>query len=361
MALLPQLAPAATNYVQTNLVADVPGAALVSDPNLVGTWGMSTSTSSPFWVSNTSNGTSTLYTTNILPTLATVAVTISATVAHIPPSKTSTLKFGLPSGQVQNEYATSGNGFAIVAATATAAKITPNFIFASLDGTLSGWSGSTDDVIKVDKSTTGASYTGLALGLSSGGAVLYGANFGNGTIDVFDTNWAPVTLPGGFRDPDLPAGFLPTNIQRFGHRLYVTYGLSDGHGSFLFGPGMGAVNAFDLDGNLLQRLVGPAAVMNVPWGLALAGPNFGIFSYALLVGNFGDGSVSAFDPVTGNYLGTMQDGQGHNIAIDGLWGLQFGNGGNGGEPRTLYFAAAPAGGTHGLFGALTPAADSNTP
>ena len=360
-ALAPQTAPAATNFVQTNLVADTPGVALISDPNLVGTWGMSASTSSPFWVSNTSNGTSTLYTTNILPTMSTVTVTIPAVVAHVPPAKTSTLKFGLPTGQVQNEYATSGNGFAIVAATATAAKVTPGFIFASLDGTLSGWSSATDDIIKVDRSTTGASYTGLAIGLSSMGAVLYAANFGNGTIDVFDTNWSPVTLPGGFLDSNLPAGFWPTNIQRFGHRLYVTYGVSNGQGGFLSGPGTGAVNAFDLDGNLIQRLVGPAAVMNVPWGLALAGPNYGIFSYALIVGNFGNGTICAFDPVSGDYLGTMQDGHGNAISIDGLWGLQFGNGGNGGEPRTLYFGAAPVGGTHGLFGALNPAADSNTP
>jgi uncharacterized protein (TIGR03118 family) len=101
--------------------------------------------------------------------------------------------------------------------------------------------------------------------------------------------------------------------------------------------------------------------LNVPWGLALSGPNFGIFSYALLVGHFGDGSISAFDPLTGNYLGTMQDGKGNNVFVDGLWGLQFGNGGNGGDAATLYFSAAPAGGQHGLFGSLKPASDSNLP
>jgi uncharacterized protein (TIGR03118 family) len=121
------------------------------------------------------------------------------------------------------------------------------------------------------------------------------------------------------------------------------------------------VDVFDVDGNLLQNLIPVNSNLNIPWGVAVAGPNFGVFSYSLLVGNFGDGTISAFDSDTGAYLGTMQDGKGNSIQIDGLWGLQFGNGGSGGDATTLYFAAAPSGGAHGLFGGLRPAADSNIP
>jgi hypothetical protein len=142
--------------------------------------------------------------------------------------------------------------------------------------------------------------------------------------------------------------------------------LPDGKGGFISWPGAGRINAFDLNGNLVQRLVPSNGKLNVPWGLALAGPNFGVFSYALIVGNFGDGSIVAFDPVTGDFMGAMQDGKGNNLSIDGLWGLQFGTQGstgnaNGGDATTLYFAAAPSGGAHGLFGALRPAADSVNP
>ncbi len=169
-----------------------------------------------------------------------------------------------------------------------------------------------------------------------------------------------------FSDPDLPGGYSPSNIQRFGERLYVTYGLSDGKGGFLNGQGTGLVNAFDVNGNMVQRVVPSNDHMNVPWGLAIAGQNFGVFSYSLLVGNFGDGTISAFDPVSGDYIGTMQDGKGNNLSIDGLWGLQFGSQGstgnaNGGDATFLYFAAAPSGGTHGLFGTVRPMADSVNP
>jgi uncharacterized protein (TIGR03118 family) len=337
---------AASNYTQKNLVADVSGVADNTDPNLVGVWGISASPASPFWVSNMSTGTSTLYNTAGVP---------SALVVTVPASSAGGAGHGLPTGQVWN-----GLGVFEIAA----GKV-PTFIFATLDGTISGWNSGVGDgrtaVVKVDNGPKHASYTGLAIGVSTLGPALYAANFGNARIDVFDRNYAPLTLPGGFRDADLPAGFAPFNVQRFGQRIFVTYARPDGTGAFQYGPGAGMVNVFDVDGNLLQRLVPAVAQLNAPWGLALAGPNFGTFSYALLVGNFGDGTISAFDPMTGNYLGTMQDGKGSNLFIDGLWGLQFGNGGNGGDATALYFAAAPMGGQHGLFGSLKPAADSTTP
>jgi uncharacterized protein (TIGR03118 family) len=350
-ALLAAPTFAATNFVQTNLVADVDGVAAVTDPHLVGTWGISASATSPFWVSNTANGTSTLYTvTSAAPTKPVV----STTVAIIPPSANSKLKTGLLTGQVNNSY---GAGNFEVVATHPA-----SFIFAALDGTISGWYGGVANntaIIAVDNGAKGAVYTGLGIGISSIGPTLYAANFSQGTIDTFDKNFKPVTLPGGFQDPNLPGGYYPSNIQRFGRRLYVTYNQSDGAGSFsLGGPGTGLIDVFDLDGNLVQTLVPNNEHLNLPWGLAVTGANFGSFCYALIVGNFGDGTISAFDLVTGDYLGTMQDGMGNNLSIDGLWGLQWGNTGNGGDPGTLYFAAAPAGGQHGLFGSLKPAADS---
>jgi uncharacterized protein (TIGR03118 family) len=263
-------------------------------------------------------------------------------------------KGGLPTGQVNNGY---GAGNFEVVATQPA-----SFMFATLDGTISGWYGGVANntaIIAVDNSAKGAVYTGLAIGVSSIGPTLYAANFSAGTIDTFDHTFKQLTLAGGFLDSDLPASYFPSNIQRYGRKLYVTYNLSNGTGSFaLGGPGTGLIDVFDLNGNLLQRLVPNNQHLNLPWGVAVTGANFGSFSYALIIGNFGDGTISAFDLDTGSYLGTMQDGNGNNISINGLWGLQWGNGGNGGDPGTLYFAAAPSGGQHGLFGSLKPAPDS---
>ena len=345
-ALTAASAFAATNFVQHNLVADTDGVADNTDPNLVGSWGISESPASRIWVSNAASGVATEYNTAGVGVIA----------AIIPPSANSKLKSGLPTGQVWSGY---GAGFFEVAPAKPA-----NFIFATLDGTISGNNGGA--TIVVDNGSKGAVYTGLGIGVSKAGPTLYAANFGNGSIDTFDKNFKPVMLAGGFVDPDLPGGYAPTNIQRFGQRLYVTYSLPDGHGGFITGPGVGLINAFDLNGNLVQRLVPSNTNLNVPWGLALAGPNFGVFSYALIVGNFGDGTIAAFDPETGDYMGSMQDGKGNNLSIDGLWGLQFGSQGssgnaNGGDATTLYFAAAPSGGAHGLFGALRPAADSINP
>jgi uncharacterized protein (TIGR03118 family) len=337
------VAQGATHFTQVNLVADAAGVAANTDPNLVGTWGMSSSTSSPFWVSNTSNGTSTLYNT---------AGVANARVVTIPPSASKPGALGTPTGQVWNGF----GGFAVAGAASS-------FIFATLDGTISAWNGAAGaaSIITVDNGAAGAVYTGLAIGTSnSAGPVVYAANFGQGKIDVFDTNFKPVVMPGGFRDPDLSPMFSPTNIQRFGRRLYVTYNMPN-YGGFTYGSGSGAINVFDTDGNLLQRLVPSNPWLNIPWGVAVAGPNFGAFSYSLLVANFGDGSISAFDLDNGNYIGTMQDSTGAPIAIDGLWGIIMGNGGTGGDPTTLYFAAAPSGGAHGLLGSLKPASDSLLP
>jgi len=344
---------AATNFVQRNLVADVAGVAENTDPNLVGTWGISASPTSPWWVSNTTNGTSTLYNG--------VGVPNTAVVAQVPPSAVNKGKPGSPTGQVWSGYG-AGN-FEIAPGRAA------TFIFATLDGTISGYNGggTPNTLLMFDDGAKGSSYTGLAIGISSAGPTLYAANFTKSRIDTFDKTYKPVTLPGGgFVDVDLPAGYAPVNIQRFGQRMYVAYALANGQGGWVSGPGTGLINVFDVNGNLLQRVVPNNQNLNVPWGLAVAGQNFGVFSYALLVSNFGDGTIVAFDPITGNYLGTMQDGKGNNLSIDGIWGIQFGSQGmggnaNGGDATALFFAAAPSAGQHGLFGYLRPATDSIIP
>ncbi len=352
---------AATNFVMTPLIADTAGAAAVTDPNLVGTWGISASAASPFWVSNAANGTSTLYTVSSGTPATLTAPTVSTTVvAVLPSANNKASKTGIPTGQVDNGYGV-GN-LDITPASGSTAAVGSNFIFATLDGAIEARNGATS-VIEVDNGAKGAVYTGLAIGVSSAGVTLYAANFSKGTIDTWDKNWKPVTMSGGFVDPDLPGSYFPSNIQRYGRRLYVAYNLSDGTGSYGYpNPGTGLIDVFDLNGNLLQRLVPNDQHLNLPWGLAVTGANFGSFSYALVVGNFGDGTIVAYDLNSGDYLGTMQDGKGNNISINGLWGLQWGNGGSGGDAGTLYFAASPGAGPtgysqHGLFGSLKPGPD----
>jgi uncharacterized protein (TIGR03118 family) len=193
-----------------------------------------------------------------------------------------------------------------------------------------------------------SSYTGLAMATRSGAPVLYAANNGLGRVDVFDASFKPVTVPGGFADPNLPAGDKPYNISNINGSLYVTY----------FGP-TGVVNVFDVDGNLTKRLATGGTLHN-PWGITLAPSNFGAFSNAVLVGNFNFGNpasapgvVSAFDPTSGQFLGLLEDAEGNPIWIDGLWTLMFGNGGSGGAKNVLYFTAGIQGQKHGLFGSIS--------
>jgi uncharacterized protein (TIGR03118 family) len=319
-------------YVQTNLVSDGFVPAKFTDPKLVNPWGISSSPTSPFWVSNNGTGVSTLY--NSAGTPQALVVTIPPPLGGTGPST--------PTGQVFN---------------GTSAFNGDLFIFATEDGTIAGWRGAlgTNAELLVDNSAAGAAYKGLALGNNGAGDFLYAANFSSGTIDVFNSSFTPVSLPGSFTDPNLPAGYAPFNVQNLGGSLFVTYALQDAakHDD-VPGPGHGYLNIFDLNGNLQRRLISQGS-LNSPWGLALAPAKFGTFSNDLLVANFGDGTINAFDPMTGNLLGTVKDSRGNPIVIDGPWSLIFGNGGNGGDPNKLYFTAGPGGELHGLFGSLAPA------
>lgn len=200
-------------------------------------------------------------------------------------------------------------------------------------------------------------YKGLALGSSGGGTFLYATNFNAGRVDVFDSNFMPA-MPGSFLDASIPAGFAPFGIQNVGGKLLVTYAKQDAakHDD-IAGPGNGFVDVFDSNGTLLQRLIS-AGALNSPWGIAMSPANFGDFSNSLLIGNFGDGTIHAFDPQTGALRGQLLIPSGRPLTIQGLWGLTFGNGGQAGDPGILYFTAGiPGPGAvedHGLFGQIRP-------
>ncbi|MHB8524243.1 MAG: TIGR03118 family protein [Limisphaerales bacterium] len=340
IALGPWARPAwgQNSYLVRNLVSDLVGIADVTDTNLVNPWGIATSPTGPFWISDNHTGLSTLYNTTGTP--MSLIVNIPPPAGGMPPAG--------PTGIIFN----STTNFIVVSNTAA------KFIFATEDGTISAWSSGSNAVLKADRSATGAVYKGLTFGNSGGSNFLYAANFNAGTIDVFDASFALVTLPGSFADATIPAGFAPFTVQNLGgSNLYVTYAMQDAakHDD-VEGAGNGFVNVFDTSGHLVKRLVshGP---LDSPWGLTMAPAGFGQFGGALLVGNFGDGIVNAFDASTGALLGSLADPAGKPIAVMGMWGLKFGNGGSGGDTNTLYFTAGiPAGGNledHGLFGSVS--------
>lgn len=338
------LAPSASPfYQQHNLVSDVPGQSDFLDPSLVNAWGLAASSGSPWWVSDNGTGRSTLYNGN---TGVKQALTVSV------PTR--------PTGVVFN----TGTGFVVASGSASGRAL---FLFATEDGTIAGWNpgvpaaGSTDAQVGVDNSSSGAIYKGLAIATTAAGDRLYATNFHAGTVDVFDGQFHAVTPPGAFADPDLPARYAPFGIRSLGGLIYVTYALQDDNAEDdVAGGGHGFVDAFDLDGNLVRR-VASRGRLNSPWGLAIAPAGFGKFGGMLLVGNFGDGGINAFD--LGNDRGNgaarlggqLMSADGRPLTIDGLWALAFGNGGNAGPTSTLFFTAGPAGEAHGLFGTLVPA------
>ena len=339
LALTANSLEASDAYLVRNLVSDIQDLADYTDPNLQGAWGISESATSPFWIANAGSGTSTLYGTSGAPVALVVA---------IPPSKGGG-PAGSPTGTVYN----GTSGFAIASGAATP------FLFATFDGTIQGWSPAVDRThskIMVDNSASGAEYFGLAMATAdSGNTYLYAANFHSGAIDIFDSNYKPVAMPGGFRDPDIPSGWAPFNIQNIGGNLYVAFAKQNASHTFsVSGPGLGFVDVFAPNGVMIQQLIvkGP---LNAPWGLAKAPAGFGDYSGNLLVGNFGDGTINAFDPKTGDWIAELKDPIGAPITIPNLWALQAGNGASGGEASAIYFTAGipgPDNGNHGLFGRL---------
>jgi len=358
LALAPHMMPAATGYLIHNLVADAATtaspAADFTDSRLVNAWGLAASATSPFWTCDAGTGLSTIYTVN--PTNATPLGTPNPTTQPTVPGAGGTPK-GPCTGIVSNTApATTPPTFPVVAPGKN--PVAAGFIFVTEDGVLSAWAGGADATqafVEMDNSST-AVYKGLAI-VTTPAVQLYAANFKAGTIDVFDAQFKPVTpATGSFTDSKIPAGFAPFNIWNLGGKLYVAYAKQDANKKFdVAGVGNGYVDVFDTTGKLLQSLVvgGTGSLLNSPWGLAIAPASFGKFANDLLVGNFGDGMINAYDPVTGGFAGTLQDASGNNIAIPGLWALIFGNGGSGGDKDTLYFTAGPGGQKHGLLGSIS--------
>jgi uncharacterized protein (TIGR03118 family) len=320
------------NFVQTNLVSDTPGGANNTDPNLVNPWGVAFSSSSPFWVSDNATGLATLYNSDGVK--QGLVVTIPG-IGGQP---------GEPTGVIFNGTVNFNSDL---------------FIFAGENGTIAGWRGAlgTTAEVLLDNSAAESVYKAIATGTTAQGTYLYAADFRNNQITVVPGTGAPA-LTGQFRDPNLPAGYAPFNIENIGGKLYVTYALQDAAKmDDVAGAGNGFVDVYDLNGNLSQRLISNGS-LDSPWGLALAPTGFGSFSNDLLVGNFGDGTINAFNPSTGAFLGQLDDASGNPLVNPGLWALTFGNGGNGGIASDLYFTAGSAAENHGLLGSLAPASPS---
>ncbi len=326
--------PASADFIrQTNLVTNDPVGhpAQITDPSLVNAWGMSYGSTSPLWVSDNGAGVATVY--------------------HVDPATNATTKLGLTvtipgNGSVDGQAFNTGAG--------SGAFDGDSFLFVSEDGTVSGWRGSlgsTAETLQAGSPTD--LYKGTTVVTMGGHTYMYIANFASGHIDVLKGDVGAPNLTGSFNDPSLPAGYAPFNVQVLGGHIFVTYGLQvPGSGDEAHGAGLGVVDEFDTNGNLIAR-VGTHGTLNAPWGLTIAPSSFGAMAGDLLVGNFGDGHINIFNIATDKYLGQLMGRNGTPLTIDGLWGLVPGNGGAGGNPMDLYFSAGPNDESNGLFGALS--------
>ena len=330
-AVLAAATPAAeTNaYVQHNLVSDGTIPADHTDGHLVNAWGLTSLPGSPWWVADNQTSVSTLYGADGTPRSLVVSV----------PNN--------PTGAVSN----TGSSFVVGSGPAL-------FLFATEEGKLLGWNmsvGTTAQVV-ADKTGEGAVFKGLAIA----GDRLYATDFHNAKVDVFDGSFGDVNTPGAFVDPKIPAGFAPFGIQNIGGDIFVTYAKQDADAhDDVAGQGLGFVDEFDASGALIAR-VAQRGQLNSPWGLAMAPAGFGRFSGDLLVGNFGDGQITAFEPESNGRFaarGQLRTASGSVLTIDGLWALQFGKGAlaNNGPTDSLFFTAGPDGESHGLFGTIRAA------
>jgi uncharacterized protein (TIGR03118 family) len=332
-------------FLVHNLVSDLPGIADHQDPKLVNPWGNGFG-QQPFWVGNNGTGTSTLYDGYGVA---------SATVVSIP-SAGSTPTGGPVTGVISNAFSSNANVLDV------AAGKPASFIFCSEDGVISGWNSSVDAThakVVVDNSKLTAVYKGCALGGTSTAPLIFAANFNSGAVDVFDGSFTPLVNAKAFVDAAVPAGFAPFNVAILSGNVYVTYAKQDSKKEDdVAGAGNGYVAVFGQTGNLLGTVISQGA-LNSPWGLAIAPATFGAFGGSLLVGNFGDGKINAYNITTGKLNGTLNDAKGNPISIPGLWSINFGSGARNEDPGTLYFTAGIGGGpnndpveSHGLLGSI---------
>ena len=328
------------DYTVTNLVSDQPDVAAHLDPNLVNAWGLAAGPATPWWVADADADVSTLYPADGTPL---------SLVVDVP---------GGPTGLVFN----GSGGFVVSDGTNSGSSL---FLFATEEGTIRGWSPavpppplSTQTFVGYDGSDEDANYKGLAIASTEEGTILYGADFHNAEVEMFDDTFQEVTPEGAFEDPKLPAEFAPFGIQTIGDTVFVTYAKQDAEAEDeVAGAGLGFVDEFSTNGDLIHR-VASKRQLNAPWGLAMAPESFGAFGGDLLVGNFGDGRINAFAPLpNGKFVFRGQfESEGASLSIDGLWSLQFGNDSTAGSSRTLFFTAGPDEESHGLFGSIDPAA-----
>ena len=324
VAAVPASAASDNVYSVHPLVSNVPGAAPTTDPNLVNAWGLTASATSPWWVADNGTNVSTIYRAN---------GTIVPLVVQVPIR---------PTGAVFWSFTTRAV-----------------FVFDTEAGQIRGWhpSQGNQTVVLADRSAVGAIYKGLAIASTTAGDRFYATDFHNGRVDVFDGNFNLITSPGAFVDPRLPAGYAPFGIQTIGSRVFVTYGKQDEDAEDeIAGQGLGFVDVYDTAGTLVSR-VAQHGQLNAPWGLAMAPSDFGRFSGDLLVGNFGDGQINAYEELSNGHFehrGELRAADGKSITIDGLWALQFGHGTpNNGPTNTLFFTAGPNDEANGLFGSIT--------
>ena len=324
----------AQRYTQTNIVSDIPNKAITTDPNLKNAWGIAFGPGSPIWVADNGTGLSTLYTGT--GTIVPLVVTIPA-----PMSGDTSAPTGLVfTGGV--DFVVSQNG-----------KSGPSiFIFDTEDGTIVGWSPAVDmtnGVIAVPNDH-GAIYKGLAIAKTAKGTFLYANDFHNGVVEIYNSKFK---LQKTFTDSSLPPGYAPFGVQNINGQIFVTFAKQDAlKEDEIAGPGLGFVDIFDTDGNLVRRFAS-RGTLNAPWGLAMAPPTFGKFANDILVGNFGDGRISAFDPTSGKFLGRLRNSKGDILSISGLWAITPG-GAAGTTPDDLLFTAGPGNEEHGLLGKLNP-------
>ena len=319
-------------YTETKLVADVASLGATNvDASLVNAWGLAFNASgSVLWVSNNATSTSTLYN-------STTGVK-SALVVAIP--KAGGAAGGSPTGQVFNPVATD---FLLPSGSKA------SFIFSNEDGTIAGWSSGATAVIAADRSTNGAVYKGLALATNAGANYLYATNFAKNSVDVFDKTFKYVS---SFTDTSIPAGYAPFGIHTIGGQLWVTFAKQATGGSIddVPGAGFGYVDVFNPDGTRVKRFVSNGR-LNAPWGVALAPAGFGSAAGNILISNFGDGKIGAYDVTTGAFKGYLHDASNAPLVIDGIWDMVFGVAAA--QTTTLFFSAGPNGETHGLIGTLT--------
>ncbi len=332
-----------TSFKQTNLVSDSPGMAAHTDPDLNNPWGVAFLLNQPFQMANNQGGTSRAYDRNGVSTGSFV----------VPPPRGSSNP-STPAGIVANLINGVVAGFDVN-------RRTSLFIFDTEDGTISGWNGAdTDAILAVDNSARGAVYKGLALVENDSGDFILAANFNSGDVEAYNASFQPTALFGTpFVDPTLPAGFAPFGIHVIANnQVVVTYAQQDAlkHDP-IHAPGAGFASLFDANGGFIRRIASQGT-LNAPWGATIAPATFGAFPGALLIGNFGDGTINAFNLTTGAFLGQLKDSNGAVITNPSLWELLFVPNGTTGVPNTLYITAGLANAKHGLFAAITP---DNTP